>query len=230
MVRPLALLLCAALCWGCASARNSGGGGDPVKQDAGVQDSKPWPKKDIKPWPQKDSGRKDGPAGDIKPWPKDLPPPPPDQGKPDLPPPKPCPDPYEVNNNCSGHRNLGIVKEGGSWITKQASLSPVGDVDWFSGEGQESSHTCIPFTSQTYYFRLRVTVPAGRNVKACVVKGACSGQDSCQSKTGPAQINVSYKVAGTCTLNDDTKARMMVQALDSKHDCTNYTITYGYGK
>ena len=229
MARLPLLVFCAALLGACASARGGGGVG-PVATDGGIQDSKPWPKDDLSTWPKQDKGRKDGKVHDIKPWPKDLPPPPPDMGTPDLPPPKPCPDQYELNNNCSGNRNLGIVNEGGAWIKKTATLSPTGDVDWFAGEGHEASHTCIPFTSQTYYFRLRVDIPTGRNVKVCVVKGACSGADSCQTKTGPAQVNVNYKVSGTCTLNDDTKARMMVQALDSKHDCTQYTISYGYGK
>ena len=232
MARLLLLSCCVLLVTGCAKARGTGGVDPLPGKDGGVADLPQKPvKKDrgVKPPPKKDQGRKDGPvpARDTKPWPKDLPPTWPDMTPP---PPKPCPDPYETNNNCSAHRSLGIVNEGATWIKKTATLSPKGDVDWFSGEGHEGTHNCIPFTGQTYYFRLRVIVPAGRNVKACVVKGACSGSDSCQSRTGPATINVSYKVSGTCVLTDNTKARMMVQALDNKHDCTPYTISYGYGK
>lgn len=230
MSRLLLLSCCALLVAGCAKARETGKNLDPTPgEDGGIVDLPHKPvKKDqgVTP-PQKDQGRLDGPVHDTKPWPKDLPPPTPDKTPP---PPKPCPDPYEVNNNCSGGRSLGIVNEGATWILKTPTLSPKGDVDWFYGEGHEISHSCIPLTGQTYYFRMRVLVPPGRSVKACVVQGACSGQDSCQSKTGPAQINVSYKVKGTCAINDNTKAWMLVQALDSKHDCVPYAISYGYGK
>ncbi len=227
----LSLLVLALALSGCANARNTGSTKKNVRQDSGVKDKKvtPPPKKDrggVK--PKQDKGRKDGPVSDVKPWPKDLPPPPPDQGKPDLPTPKPCPDPLEPNNTCLAGRSIGSTTEGTAWVKKSATLSPPGDVDWFYAAGKEASHSCLPFTSQTYYFRFRVDVPAGRQVKACVIKDSCSGSNICKTASGPSQINVQYKVSGTCAFTDDTKAKMMVQALDTKHSCAPYSMSFNY--
>ncbi len=230
-MRLLPILMLLILLVACAKARETGGNGNNVRMDGALPDRPKTPplKKDKGVQPKKDKGRKDAPVSDTKPWPKDIPPPP-DKSvpKPDLPTPKPCPDAFEKNNTCLANRSVGSTTEGSTWIKKSATLSPPGDVDWFSAQGKEASHSCLPFTSQTYYFSFRVDVPAGRQVKACVVKRSCSGTDTCQTVTGPAQINVKYKVSGTCAFTDDTSARLLGQALDSKQHCTPYSLSFNY--
>ena len=162
-----------------------------------------------------------------KPKPPDLPKPP-DMGKPDLPKPPTCKDVYESNNNCSLAKYLGTSTMGAAWITRSATLDPASDVDWFSAKGLEKSHTCFPGTSQKYYFKARLQVPAGRTLKVCVYKGSCSGSSACKSGAGPTQLEAQVKVSGICGLNDDTEARILVQNLGSNGGCAPYSISFYY--
>ena len=162
-----------------------------------------------------------------QPKPPDLPPPP-DMGQPDLPKPPVCKDVYEPNNNCSAAEALGSSTQGAAWITRSATLDPASDVDWFSAKGLEKSHSCFPGTSQKYYFKVRLQIPAGRKLKVCVYAGSCSGSSSCGSGTGPTQVEVQYKVSGVCALNDDTEARILVQNLGSGGGCAPYSVSFYY--
>jgi hypothetical protein len=143
----------------------------------------------------------------------------------------PCPDPYEPNESCTAGKSLGTISEGSSWLTKTATLDPGTDVDWYTATGEEDSHTCLPLTSQCYYFKARLQVPAGRHLKLCVVQDYCSASSSCADNAGtpgPQQLDVQYKVSGTCALNDDTDAKIQVQQLDGQGGCQSYTLSINY--
>jgi len=194
--------------------------------DAGVMDwgLEPYP------WPNpvdQGKGKKDVPSvfQDSSP-PQDSFNPLPDQAMP-----KPCGDVYETNENCSWAKSMGTVKEGSSWVSKTATIDPAADVDWFSVIGEEGWHLCLPTTSQTYTFKVRVQVPAGRVLKVCVYAGSCSASGSCkdnQSKPGPFTLEVSYKVKGTCASNDDTTAKILVHSKNGKGGCPPYTVPFNY--
>jgi hypothetical protein len=159
--------------------------------------------------------------------PADLGPPdaglPPDQGQP-----KPCRDGYEPNENCSGARSLGSINESSSYTSKTATIDPSGDADWYAVKAIEGTHACFPGTSQTYYFRARVTVPAGRKLKVCVYKDSCLASGTCAEKAGPTTIEARYKVNGRCGGNDDTSARVLVHATDASGACPPYTLGLKY--
>ena len=101
-------------------------------------------------------------------------------------------------------------------------------MDWFSAKGVEKNHSCFPGTSQKFTFKVRVTVPAGRNFKVCVYKDSCSGSSSCSTGAGPTQVEVTYKVKGICALSDDTEARILVQNLSTKGACPPYSVSFYY--
>ena len=182
-----------------------------------------WPdhgaKKDLGVWPQPDTRARDLAA-------------PPDAAvKPDSKPPVNCPDTHETNESCNVSKYLGSTKEGGSWPSTKGTINPGSDVDWYRAKGAEESHTCLPFTSQKYYFRVRLTVPAGRALRVCLYKESCGGGGYCASntvKTTASQLNVNYKVSGTCALNDDTTAYFKVESTDGKGGCVSYTVAYNY--
>jgi len=142
-----------------------------------------------------------------------------------------CKDSFEPNNTCAVASSIGSTLEGSGWATTSATLDPATDADWYAAKATEKSHTCLPLTSQCFYFKVRVDVPAGRRFKLCVHKDTCSGASSCannQGTPGPIQLNVQYKVDGTCALNDDTEARIAVTPMDSTGDCSPYTLAYRY--
>jgi len=142
-----------------------------------------------------------------------------------------CPDVYESNDSCSQAKSIGSIVEGNAWVKKTATISPAANLDWFRAMGKEASHTCIPHTAQTYYFRVAVDVPTGREFKVCVQEGACTGTPVCKDNkgnAGPIRIEVKYKVSGTCGLNDDTVALILVQPLEAKKDCTPYSVSFNY--
>ncbi len=160
--------------------------------------------------------------------------PPPDLGSPDMRPSPDtgspaCPDSYEPNETCAGRFNLGSTKEGSSWISRKGTASPATDVDWFRGEGKEGSHTCLPFTKQTYYLKVRLTAPAGRKLKLCLYKGSCTAMPVCATHTtAGSQVEVKYKVSGTCAFDDDTTAYFKVEPADGQGGCANYTVAFNY--
>lgn len=149
--------------------------------------------------------------------------PPPDIGPPA------CPDNYEPNESCAARFNLGSTMEGGSWVSRKATASPASDVDWYRGEGQEESHTCLPFTNQTYYLKVRVTAPAGRRLKVCLYKESCTATPTCATHTtAGSQVELKYKVSGTCAFNDDTTAYFKVEPADGQGGCADYTVAFNY--
>ena len=153
-----------------------------------------------------------------------------DLGKPDSAP-APCPDIHEPNEICAAARNLGSTGEGSTFKTNAASLDPGSDVDWYRAEGKEDSHTCLPFTNQTYYFKVRLTVPAGRELRICLYKESCGGTATCLNNAGtpgPTQLEVKYKVSGTCAFNDDTTGYIKVDAMDGKGGCKTYSVGFNY--
>jgi len=143
-----------------------------------------------------------------------------------------CPDGYEKNENCSSAKDIGTVKEDASPATRTATLSPVGDVDWYRAKGKEKNHfPCFPGRKQSYVFTVKVDLPAGRKVKLCLTKGSCTGSQTCtDNSTSPARTRLvqSYKVSGTCGADDSTTAYIMVQGIDGKQDCKPYTVSYQY--
>jgi hypothetical protein len=142
-----------------------------------------------------------------------------------------CIDAYEPNSTCSTGYSLGSTNEGSSWLTTTATLYPISDPDWYSAKGLEGSHVCFPFTSQCYTFTVRVEVPTGRKFKVCLYQDACSATATCASNStlpGPVQLEAQYNVSGTCTLNDDTTAYILVEPLDLLTDCTPYKILVNY--
>jgi hypothetical protein len=172
-------------------------------------------------WPDLRDGAADKPRPDLrgpdsKPWPDGH---------------LPCNDSFEPNNTCAVASSIGSTLEGSGWATTTATLDPATDADWYAAKGTEKSHTCVPFTSQCFYFKVRVDVPTGRRFKVCVYKDTCSGASSCvnnQATPGPIQLNVQYKVDGTCALDDDTEARIAVTPMDSSGGCPPYNIAYRY--
>lgn len=155
---------------------------------------------------------------------------PPDLGKPDSAPIS-CPDIHEPNQICAAAKYLGSIGEGSSFNTNAATLDPGSDVDWYRADGKEDSHTCLPFTNQTYYFKVRLTVPAGRELRICLYKDACGGAATCLNNAGnpgPTQLEVKYKVSGTCAFNDDTTGYFKVDAMDGKGGCTTYSVGFNY--
>jgi hypothetical protein len=151
--------------------------------------------------------------------------PPPDSG------PGPCPDTYEPNETCGAAESLGSVTEGSTWISKTATSSPAVDVDWYTADGEEKSNTCVPLTSECFYFKVRLDVPAGRRLKICVMQDSCSATPICADNgatPGPTQLDVKYKVDGMCAFNDDTTAKIWVEQLDSAGGCQPYTVAFNY--
>ena len=133
-------------------------------------------------------------------------------------------DSYENNNTCGARKHLGQLNEGSTWISKAATISPPGDIDWFSGTGIEGSHSCWPFSTQYYYFKLRVYVPAGRTFRVCLGNNTCS--PSCVVGTGT--ISMQYTRKGTCGYQDNTTGIFSVQAVDNKTGCQSYTVQFNY--
>lgn len=221
-------LLAALVPVACATGGESlgpDGAGSPdrgVVQDAGA-DGYVWPDLGTPPdafiWPD---GLPDIPTQD-------------DIGPPDAGPPDSgggtCPDPFEPNETCTAGKSLGSTQEGSSWVSKTATSDPAGDVDWFTADGEESGGFCLPGTSQCFYFKARLQVPVGRRLKICLMKDSCGASPTCADNTttpGPVQLNVQYKVDGTCALNDDTYAKIWVEQLDATGGCDSYTISFNF--
>lgn len=220
-MRPLPGLLLGLFLAGCATGR------DPRRP----RDGQELPESSI------DQGAPDGPA-DVFPWP--------DRRPPDLPVAadlaardrivwpdagKPCPDIYEANESCAAAANAGEVQEGGGWASVTATLDPSTDQDWFTATAREKSHTCVPFTSQCYVLRVQTHVPAGRVFRLCVQRESCTAVPSCAgslSQPGPNTLEVEYTVNGTCSLNDDTIAKIFIKSLDGKGGCLTYTTSFRY--
>ena len=140
----------------------------------------------------------------------------------------PCPDPLEPNQTCSSGKSLGSLKESSTWIKKSATMDPAADIDWYTATGEEESHTCLPFTSQCYKLKVKLTVPAGRQLKVCVYKESCTASGTCKTGTGPTVLDVEYKVSGTCALNDDTDAKILVEQQDGTGGCDPYEVSFNY--
>lgn len=234
MTRCLALFACVSLC-GCVARGSPGkgeGGGptDGSSLEPRPRLDRPRPTPD-RPRPKPDKAQIPPPKDWYSPPPDKPKPPdqpkPPDIGQPDKPPPV-CKDPYEPNNNCSAARSLGSMTQGGAWVTKSATSNPATDVDWYSAKGLEKNHSCIPGFSQSFYFKVRVQVPAGRTLRACVYKDGCAGNSDCKVASGPSQISVQYKVNGICALTDDTEARILVQNQGSAAGCDPYSVSFSY--
>jgi len=134
-------------------------------------------------------------------------------------------DGWESNNSCGANKNLGSVNED-SWKSTTASISPPGDVDWFRFQGLEAYHACWPGSSQTYYLRVQVVVPAGRTYRVCVYRDSCSGASSCANGTGT--MTVQRSVGGTCGYNDNKWGYVLVYAIDGKQQCQGYTLSWNY--
>lgn len=185
-----------------------------------------------------------GPAPDAFIWPDgmgdvsiyhDADPTPPDSAVPDATPAPdsqpPCPDPYEPNEICAASKSLGTTKEGSSWLSKTGTSNPPVDVDWYTAKGEEGSGLCFPGTSECFYLKVRLDVPVGRHLKVCVMQDSCSAGATCAknaSVPGPQQLNVQYKVNGTCALNDDTYPKIWVEQLDAAGGCDSYTIAVNF--
>jgi hypothetical protein len=145
--------------------------------------------------------------------------------------PAPCVDGYEPNSTCAAGYDLGSTSEGSSWVQVSATLYPLSDPDWYGAKGLEGSHVCFPFTSQCYTFSVKVDVPTGRRFKLCVYEDSCSVTPTCASNPtlpGPTTLTVQYTVNGTCTLNDDTSAKILVEPLDLLNDCLPYKLSFNY--
>ena len=226
-----ALPAVATLVMACASGKGAPGGFDGAGWEGGIADAglRDTSGRDAYVWP--DRGQPDTMQIDAYTWDKgaeDLGPP--DLGEPDSGP-VACPDSHEPNQSCTAARNLGSTKEGSSWKSRTGTLSPSSDIDWFRAEGEEGSHTCLPFTNQKYYFKVRLTVPTGRVLRVCVRRGGCSGSLVCAdnaSSPTTTQLNVQYKVSGTCAFNDDTTAYFKVESIDGQGACDPYTIAFNY--
>jgi hypothetical protein len=225
------LVAAAVLVLGCAggkpgqSGRPDGGGFDVGARDRGLEAyiwPDVWPDQTITTWDTgSDIAVDAGVTWDV--WAPDTTPPTPDTGPPS------CPDSHEPNQSCFAASDLGSIKEGSSWKSSKGTASPSSDVDWYKGEGQEGSHTCLPFTSQDYYLKVRITVPTGRKLRVCLYKGSCTAAPTCQTNTtAGTQLEVKYKVSGTCAFNDDTTAYFKVEPVDGEGGCTNYTVAFNY--
>jgi hypothetical protein len=145
----------------------------------------------------------------------------------------PCPDPFEPNEVCAAGKSIGTAKEGSTWISKTATSSPAGDVDWFTAVGEEASNWCVPGTGECFYLKARLQVPTGRLLKICVMQDSCGAIPTCADNAGapgPVQLDVQYKVDGTCALNDDTQARIWVEQLDTTGTCDSYTISVNFNE
>jgi hypothetical protein len=141
-----------------------------------------------------------------------------------------CNDVFEPNETCVAARALGSILEGSGWKSSSATANPATDVDWYSAEGLEDSHTCFPLTSQCYYFKVQLIVPAGRELKVCVLSDSCTGSMTCannQGSPGPKTLTVQFKVSGTCGFDDDTSARILVTPLDTG-GCATYSVGFRY--
>lgn len=144
---------------------------------------------------------------------------------------QPCTDPSEPNNTCTVAKSIGSTKEGKSWLSKARPLDPASDVDWYLVKGIEGSHFCVPFSSQCYRMKVRLKVPSSRKLRVCIWSSSCTGSPTCkdnQGTTAPTTIETSYKVNGTCTLNDDTTAYIRVDNRGSSGGCSNYTVEVNY--
>jgi len=241
IVVPAALALLTALAAGCAAGNTAtppvaegGPSGDGGVAEAGA-DGYIWP--DLGPLPDAyihPDGVKYDINGQTDGSPSDGPPQPQDAGPDSTPQPDahvPCPDPLEPNQTCSSGKSLGSVNEGSSWVKKSATLDPGADIDWFTASGNEGSHTCLPLTSQCYYFKVKLSVPQGRKLRVCVYKDSCTASGTCADNAatpGPAVLNVQYKVSGTCAFNDDTDAKILIEPLDGTGGCDPYEVSYNY--
>ena len=134
-------------------------------------------------------------------------------------------DGWESNNSCSTNKNLGSVSED-AWKSTTGSISPPSDADWFRFQGLESYHACWPGSSQTYYLRVQVVVPAGRTYRVCVYRDSCSGASSCSTGTGT--MTVQRSVGGKCGSNDNKWGYVLIYATDGKQQCQGYTLSYNY--
>ena len=134
-------------------------------------------------------------------------------------------DGWESNNSCAANKNLGSVSED-AWKSITASISPPTDADWFRFQGLEAYHACWPGSSQTYYLRVQVIVPAGRTYRVCVYRDSCSGASTCATGTGT--MTVQRSVGGKCGSNDNKWGYVLVYATDGKQQCQGYTLSYNY--
>ena len=106
---------------------------------------------------------------------------------------------------------------------------PATDVDWFTADGVEGSHTCFPLTSQCYVLRVQLQVPSGRVLELCLGQNSCT--QSCidnKSKPGPAQLDLQYQVGGLCGYSDDTTGKIQVRSVDGQGGCAPYVIAFRY--
>ncbi len=143
----------------------------------------------------------------------------------------PCKDNYEPNEYCSDAKSVGTAAEGTTWVSKTATVDPGNDADWYTAVGEEGTHFCVPFLSQTYNFKVRLAVPSGRVLKLCVYQDNCLASGVCKdnaSVTAPTTLEVSYSVSGTCGSTDDTTAKVLVHAVSGAGACPPYTLSFNY--
>lgn len=135
-------------------------------------------------------------------------------------------DVYENNNTFDLARNMGTIAESNAPQSWTAQIVPTGDNDWYRMYLEEGSHTCFPWTGQTYAIQVVLTPPQGA---ACVDYDVQIYDDSgvlLRSGTagGCATENITYAWSGTCGVDDSRYFRIRVFGYAGSWSCESYTL------
>jgi hypothetical protein len=136
-------------------------------------------------------------------------------------------DGYEPNNTCAAPRSLGTVAEGNSEQSWTATLYYTGDDDYYRFYAEEGTHTCIPFTGQTYTVRVRLVPPSSSG--DCVDYDLYLYDDGCGTLRssilgGCAEETITYSWSGTCSFDDSRYFRIGVLGWLDAWECVPYTL------
>jgi len=130
-------------------------------------------------------------------------------------------DPGENDNACSGQSNT--TSEGSTTTITTNRILPAGDLDTIHVHFSEGSHTCVPFTSQSYAASVTVSGQAGLLLSVDNNNETCDNTWKNYSSTG-----ICVQWCGTCTSSDDTDWYFQVSGIAGANSCGDYTVTVTY--
>jgi hypothetical protein len=128
-------------------------------------------------------------------------------------------DPGENDNACGGQSFT--VEENATTTLTTNRILPAGDTDTFSIYLHEGSHTCLPFTSQSYSAKFTLTPPAGTAL-TLTYAGSCNNT---WTSIGNA---ICHNWSGTCGGDDSINFYVQVSGPGGANSCGYYTLTIQY--
>jgi hypothetical protein len=130
-------------------------------------------------------------------------------------------DPGEPDDACYGQ--VVDVAEGASSTHSTSRILPAGDVDVFTVNLHEGSHSCFPLTGQSYQALVVVSPPASTSLTLEYDLSGCQGA---WESNGTGGVCISW--GGTCSVDDSRTYAFRVSGTAGQSSCAPYTLSVTY--